>query len=215
MSRPAPFEAAAVLLKPDRRCANYPLPGARFSARKCATANSTAPATLARAPEEGRARAARFGPGRGAPLRQRRADTGHPAPRAPQSISVRGSKRSDDFESGGARTDSIAGDSSGLDRRLDLHGSARPPAGDRPRRARPQAIPLSPAMARGPRRSEVRPADRVRAGAPAHPRSRDRPICGARPAARESARGRRPASRENADSRRQRGVRAATTSRSA
>ena len=38
-----------------------------------------------------------------------------------------------------------------------------PPPGHRPRRARAQAVPLSPALARGARRDQVRPHDRVRA----------------------------------------------------
>ena len=46
----------------------------------------------------------------------------------------------------------------------------RAPPGDRARRARPQAVPLSPALARGARRDEIRPDDRVRAGPAAHPR---------------------------------------------
>ena len=39
---------------------------------------------------------------------------------------------------------------------------SRAPPGHRPRRARTEAVPLPPALARGPRRGEVRAADRVR-----------------------------------------------------
>ena len=39
-------------------------------------------------------------------------------------------------------------DPAGLDRRLDLPGPERPPPGDRPRRAGPQAVPLPPALPR-------------------------------------------------------------------
>ena len=38
----------------------------------------------------------------------------------------------------------------------------RPHPGDRPRRPRPQAVPLPPALARGPRRDQVRPHGRLR-----------------------------------------------------
>ncbi len=73
--------------------------------------------------------------------------------------------------------------------------------------AGPQAVPLPPALASGPRRDEVRPDDRLRPGAARHPqagRGRPRP---ARPAAREGARHGRPAARNDAHPRRQRGVR--------
>ena len=86
---------------------------------------------------------------------------------------------------------------------------ARPPAGDRPRRARPQAVSLSPALARGARRGEVRPPDRVRARrCRASARAPTADLRKQRAAAREGARRRRPAAREDADPRRQRGVRA-------
>ena len=85
---------------------------------------------------------------------------------------------------------------------------ARPHPGHRPRRARPQAVPLPPALARGARRGEVRAPDRVRPGAAADPppdRSRPAP---ARAAAREGAGARRAPARGDAHPRRQRGVRA-------
>ena len=84
----------------------------------------------------------------------------------------------------------------------------RPPAGDRPRRPRPQAVPLPPALARGPRRDQVRPHDRLRPGAAARSAAasrRDLATPGA--AAREGAGHRRPPARDDADPRRQRGVR--------
>ena len=59
--------------------------------------------------------------------------------------------------------------------------AARPPAGDRARCARAEAVPLSPEVARGPRRNEVRPHDRLRPGAAADPPAAPTAICG-RPA---------------------------------
>ena len=47
-----------------------------------------------------------------------------------------------------------AGDSAGLYRRLDLPRPARPSAGRRPGRQRPQAVPLPSPLARGPGRGE-------------------------------------------------------------
>ena len=61
-----------------------------------------------------------------------------------------------------ARAHPLARDPAGLDGRLDLPARERPPAGDRARRARAQAVPLPPALARRPRRDEVRPHDRLR-----------------------------------------------------
>src|SRR5262245_49622483 len=115
MSPTAPSQAATVLLKPDRD-AQITDCVARGSTRGSVQPPTDRPATLARAPEEGGARAARFGAGCGAPLRQRRANTRDSPHRSSQPISVRGSKRPDDFESGRARTNSIAGDPAGLDR---------------------------------------------------------------------------------------------------
>ena len=63
-----------------------------------------------------------------------------------------------------------------------------------PRRARPQAVPLSPALARGARRDQVRPTDRLRAGPAPHPPTRARRPRARGPAAREGARHRRAAS---------------------
>ena len=53
----------------------------------------------------------------------------------------------------------------------------RPHPGHGPRRARTQAVPLSPALARGARRDEVRPHARVRPGAAADPRAASPPTC--------------------------------------
>ena len=64
----------------------------------------------------------------------------------------------------------LAGDPAGLDRCVDLPRPERPSAGDRSRPARPQAIPLSPALARGARRGEIRQAAGLRQGAAADPR---------------------------------------------
>ena len=63
----------------------------------------------------------------------------------------------------------VAGHPAGLDRCLDLPRSARASAGDRPRRAGAQAISLSPQVARGPRRDQVPPSDRLRASAAGDP----------------------------------------------
>ena len=59
----------------------------------------------------------------------------------------------DTFPHPGAR------DPAGLEGRLDLLQSERPSASDRPRRSRSKAVSLSPAVARGPRRKQVREAD--------------------------------------------------------
>ena len=86
--------------------------------------------------------------------------------------------------------------------------SARPPAGDRPRRARPQAVPLPRAVERRARRRQVRSRDRVRRGAAAAaPTPAARPQ-GARTPAREGAGDRRRGAGRNPDPRRQPGVRA-------
>ena len=209
MSRPAPSQAAAVLLKPDRRCANYPLRGARFSARKCATANRREPATLARAPEESGARAARFGPGRGAPLRQRRADTRASAASGAtigfgtwiQTVGrFRIRPSANGFESlviPPAWTDVwICPDPRGH-----LQATGRDARGRKQYRYHPRWREVRDEVKYGRLIAFAQALPRIRArvtGRPAAPE----------PAARESARGRRPASREDADSRRQRGVRA-------
>ena len=109
-----------------------------------------------------------------------------------------------------------AGHPAGLDRRVDLPVAQRPPPGHRPRCAGPQAVPLSPALARGARRDEVRAAcspsaRRCRGSAR---RRRARPGA-AGPAAGEGAGDGRAAAGDDADPRRQRGVRAARTARSA
>ena len=54
------------------------------------------------------------------------------------------------------------GDPAGLRAGLDLPAAERPPAGDRARRARPQAVPLPPRLAAGARRRQVRAHARVR-----------------------------------------------------
>ena len=104
--------------------------------------------------------------------------------------------------------DPLARHPAGLDRCLDLHLATRPPAGHRARRARPQAVPLPPRLARRPR--DEAKYDRMIAfgqALPAHPApGRCRPAP-ARPAARARAGGRGPAAREDAAAGRQRGVR--------
>ena len=103
-----------------------------------------------------------------------------------------------------------AGHPAGLDRRLDLPVAERPPPGDRPRRPRPQAVPL-PRGAGSERRGhgQVRPDARVRRGAAAHPAPLRRGPRDARPVAREGPGGRRPAAGADAHPGRQRRVRAA------
>ena len=64
----------------------------------------------------------------------------------------------------GPRAYPLAGDPSRVARRLDLSRRARPSAGHGSRRAREEAAPLSPALARGQGRSEVRPHPGVRRG---------------------------------------------------
>ena len=104
-----------------------------------------------------------------------------------------------------ARIKALA-DPAGLHRRLDLPARERPPAGDRPRRPRPQAVPLPQALARGPRREQVRPHDRVRESAAGDPRGgRARPRA-LRHAAREGAGDDRLADGAHRDSHRQRRV---------
>ena len=67
----------------------------------------------------------------------------------------------------GPRPDPGAGHPAGLDRRLDLPVAERPPAGDRPRRPRPQAVPLPRALASD--RRETDKFDRMLAFAEALP----------------------------------------------
>src|SRR3954469_1677555 len=66
---------------------------------------------------------------------------------------------------GGARPDPRARDPAGVDRRLDLRGPERAPAGDRHRRRGTEAVPLPRAVARAARPAEVRQD----AGLRAHP----------------------------------------------
>ena len=83
----------------------------------------------------------------------------------------------------------------GLDRRLDLPLAERPSPGDRPRRARAQAVPLPPALADPARHRQVRPDARLRRSAAGDPQAVRRGPRPTRAAAREGARGRRPAAR--------------------
>ena len=69
------------------------------------------------------------------------------------------------------RADPRPGHPAGMDGRLDLPVSDGPPPGDRPRRQGSQAIPLSRALADGPRRRQVRATHRFRARPAAGPRS--------------------------------------------
>ena len=87
----------------------------------------------------------------------------------------------------------------------------RPPAGDRARRARPQAVPLSPRLAARPRRRQVRAHARVRRRAAAHPgprQGRSRRADRHAAAARDGARDDRPPARHDLRAGRQRRIRA-------
>ena len=84
----------------------------------------------------------------------------------------------------------------------------RPPPGHRSRRARPQAVPLSPALAGGARRDQVPPHARVRRGASADPRAGRRRPRPPRPQPREGAGDGRAPARHDEHPRRQRRVRA-------
>ena len=108
---------------------------------------------------------------------------------------------------GHARADPVAGDPAGVDQGVDRAQGQRAPAGDRPRRARPQAVSLSPALDRGARRDQVHAHAGVRAGAAGHPPPRRRRPAPPAAVARARARHRRRAARADADPRRQRRVR--------
>ena len=107
-------------------------------------------------------------PRRGAGLRTRASSAGHPVVGPAAGSATDGpTARSSAMPPSGAHP--VAGDPAGLDRGVDLPGSLRPPAGDRARRARPQAVPLPPRG--GPaRRRQVRSPDRVRARPARDPR---------------------------------------------
>ena len=102
-----------------------------------------------------------------------------------------------------------AGDPSGLDRGVDLPLRQRSHPGHRTRSSRAQAVPLSPALARGARSLEVRPHDRVRSRPAEDPRARRRRSRAGRPAAREGPRRGGATARDLARPRGQRRVRAA------
>ena len=102
-----------------------------------------------------------------------------------------------------------AGDPARLDRRVDLPVARWSSAGHRPGRPRPQAVPLPRAVARAPRRRELRADDRVRGRAPAYPETGQAGPSVTRAVAGEGAGRGRPAAGADADPRRQRGVRTA------
>ena len=105
--------------------------------------------------------AARLGPRRRAALRRRRRARAA-APTRRQGLCLLQRRRRPRHRSGHARAHPCIGDPTGLSRRLDLRRSARPPAGHRPRRPRPQAVPLPSALAPGARPGQVRPRRGVR-----------------------------------------------------
>ncbi len=158
-----PFEAAA----------NVAPPAARAARREASLAANPYPCGQPGAT----ARPGGLGQNCRPALRERRNDARPEARRIVESRSVRRSIRPHRVRSRRAAANPLARDSARVDRRLDLPESARPSPGDRPRRARPQAVPLPPALARGARRSEVRPPDRVREALPRHPRGARTTIC--------------------------------------
>ena len=96
--------------------------------------------------------------------------------------------------------------SSGLDRCLDLRGSAGSPAGDGQGRPRPQAVPVPPTLERGARRREVRPPRRLRRSAAGAPLDAERRSLPAGPAAAQGRGARGRAARPHAHPGRQRRV---------
>ncbi len=102
----------------------------------------------------------RVGPRRGSPLHDRHEARHLPPPQRPRLLYIAPSAKRLSDRRELQRIHSLV-IPPGVDRRLDLSGSARPSPGDRPRRARAQAASLSSEMARGARRNEVSPPDRV------------------------------------------------------
>ena len=161
-------------------------------------------------------RAGRVGRGRRPPLRERRV-AGHHAPSRRPDVRLRRREGAGRSRPRDARPHPKPRDPAGLDGRLDLPGPARPPPGDRPRRAGPQAVPLSPAVARASatRRSSTGWSP-SRAALPRIRARVERDLARPRPAAaRRCSAARRAAARADAHPRRQRGVRPARTARSA
>ena len=107
-----------------------------------------------------------------------------------------------------ARADPLAGDPAGVADGLDRAEGQCAPPGDRPRRARAQAVSLSPALDRGARRDQVHAHAGVRARAAGDPPPRRRRPAPRAAVARARPRHRRRAARAHADPRRQRRVRA-------
>ena len=95
----------------------------------------------------------------------------HSASQVGQRLSLCRCERAGDSPERHPGPHSRAGDTTGVDRRLDLSRAAGPRAGDRPRREGTQAVSLSPGLAGDARRDEVRPHAGVRArvAAPASP----------------------------------------------
>ena len=102
-----------------------------------------------------------------------------------------------------ARANSPACHSTSLDARVDLPSSGGPYPGDRSRRERAQAIPLSRALARGARRDEVWPACGFCPRPAAHSPARRTRSCAAWTAAREGDRHDRALARDDVRAHRQ------------
>ena len=151
-----------------------------------------APTAMPRTPR--RRRPDRVRPGRGPALRERR-DARDPAAARRPRLQLRRTGRPTAPRPGDAGPDPEPRDPAGVHRRLDLPHPQRPHPGHRPGRARAEAVPLPPAVARGPRRDQVRPDAGLQRGAAAAPRSGSRRTWPARAAAGEGAGHRGPAAR--------------------
>ena len=160
-------------------------------------------------PPEGSARAGRRpdGVGQGGrPALRLRHEAGHPPEAVGQGVHLSGPRREADPRPRRAPPDRVAGHPAGLDRGLDLAEAAGPSPGDRARRQGAQAVPLSPALARRPRRDEVQPDAGLRRRLAADPQAhRGRPGPAGPPPG-EGPRRRRPPARDHPDPRRQRGI---------
>src|SRR5690606_21874425 len=107
-----------------------------------------------------------------------------------------------------ARAHSQARHSAGLYGRVDLYERPRPSAGDGPRRARAQAVSLSPEVAQHARRRQVLAHDRFRLATTALAQAAEARPGALRSAEGQSARRARHSARGDVDPRGERGVRA-------
>src|SRR6266850_1588979 len=122
----------------------------------------------------------------------------HP-PACRQGLGILCSGRNTHQRPGAAQTHYCPGDSAGVDRRLDLPRSQRAHPGHRARRARPQAVPLSPLVPGSTRQVEIPPYPGIQRSTPGYPRSRGARSARPRPVAAPDSRHRGAASRPHAD----------------